>query len=288
MQSRRAVILALAWPLWADDLPTFRSDVEYIVVDAQVLAQNHPVPGLKQTDFLIRDNGKPQTVTHFGAEEQLLDIMLLLDVSGSTTPLEWTIKETAAKAMSSLYFRDRMGVAIFFARPLLVIEPTWDRAAVDQAIRRIRWGRPGTELNLSVLNTAIYLGKHSRPEARRALVILTDNVGSAAVPDQHVRDGLWDNNVVLHALLFRTGDMRGNGDVRRFVKATGGETLVVKSGEIPFDEMFRRLRQRYSLMYRAPGGKPGSFHHIEVDLTPAARARAKGVTIRARNGYRGK
>ena len=271
----------------AQDTPVFRSNVEFIFVDAQVLSRGNPVSGLKQQDFLIWDNGQPQAIASFGADDQPLDVMLLLDISGSMVPIEQKVKSIAAEAMASLLPDDRVGIAVFSNRARLIIAPSADRKTVDAAIHKVRWIGTGTELNGTVLNTAKYLGKQARPEARRAVVILTDNKGYRSMPDERVRDGLWESNVVLNALLFpKTQGEGGDADVRRFVKNTGGESIVVRSADIPLAQMFRRLRERYGIVYRAPGGAPDSLRTIRVDLTPQAKSNLKELKIRARAGYR--
>lgn len=271
----------------AQDNPVFRSSVEFIFVDAQVLSQGNPVRGLTKQDFLVWDNGKPKTIVSFGADDQPLDVMLLIDISGSMVPIEQKVKSVAADAMASLLASDRVGIAVFSHRARLVIAPSSDRKKVDTAVRQISWVGTGTELNGTVLNTAKYLGNHARMEARRAVIILTDNKGYRSMPDEWVRDGLWESNVVMNALLFpKTAGESGDADVRRFVKHTGGETIVVRSADIPLAAMFRRLRERYGIMYHAPEGEPGSMRTIRVEMTPQARSKLKDVKIRARAGYK--
>ena len=271
----------------AQDNPVFRSSVEFIFVDAQVLSQGNPVRGLTKQDFLVWDNGKPQTIVSFGADDQPLDVMLLIDISGSMVPIEQKVKSVAADAMASLLASDRVGIAVFSHRARLVIAPSSDRKKVDTAVRQISWVGTGTELNGTVLNTAKYLGNHARMEARWAVIILTDNKGYRSMPDEWVRDGLWESNVVMNALLFpKTAGESGDADVRRFVKHTGGETIVVRSADIPLAAMFRRLRERYGIMYHAPEGEPGSMRTIRVEMTPQARSKLKDVKIRARAGYK--
>lgn len=277
-----AALLSLL--LLAQDIPTYRANVQFIRVDVQVLSRNQSVLGLKQSDFRVWDEGQPQAITNFGAENQPLDLILLLDVSSSTTPIEDQIKDSAARALTLLEPADRVGVVLFYSHPLLVIQPTTDKARVEEAIRKIRWGRAGTELNLSSLKAALYLDVQSRPEARRAIVILTDNVGYAATPDYRVIDGLWRSDVIYNGLLF--GRETAGADVRLFAAATGGEILQFKHNSIPFDEMFRRIRERYSILYRSPGGEVGDIRKIKVDLTSELKGKYPNLKIRARAGYR--
>jgi VWFA-related protein len=280
-------VLALSLCAQQDDPPLFRSEANFINVDVQVLSQNKPVLNLSQKDFRIWDNGEPQVITNCGSEDQVLDIMLLLDVTGSTVNIAQDIRDSASRAMVHLYFRDRVGVSVFNTKTYLATAPTWDRIKVDWVLQQVPWLAGGTDLNRPIFSNAVYLMGEARPEARRSIIVLTDNHGARGVSDETVRNALWESDIVLNALLFRTDDMSysGQGNVRNFVKATGGETLRMKANDVPLAEMFRRLRQRYSLMYRAPDSEPGVIRTIKVDLTPQAKSRYKSLTIRARSGY---
>ena len=67
----------------ADEAVTFRSGVANVRIDAQVTQDNELVTGLTAEDFVVQDEGKPQTIVYFGRESEPLSLMLLLDVSGS-------------------------------------------------------------------------------------------------------------------------------------------------------------------------------------------------------------
>ena len=74
-------------------------------------------------------------------------------------------------------------------------------------------------------------------------------------------------------------------DLFRLTEATGGDVL---SGDEPASALRRVIRDattRYSLQYPAPGGGPGSFRHIRVELSAATVARHPGAVVRARSGY---
>jgi VWFA-related protein len=294
--SRREVLGLLAGRLLGQDpvtlqspetATTFRSEARFIAVDVQVLSKGQPVRGLTKDDFIVWDNEASQPITNFGADDQLLDVLLSLDVSGSTGPLQEDIREAAAAAMTCLLPHDRMGIVIFNTRARLVAEPTENRAKVDAALRSVPMGGGGTELNRTAMVTARYLKRIARPEARRALVILTDNDGDRYVTDADTKNALWEADVVLNLLLFPLhGHSRPNsGDLRRFVAATGGESVKMKGRHIPMDELFRRMRQRYSLVYRAPYARAGEIRRIKVELRPQAKSRLKDLTIRSRSGY---
>jgi hypothetical protein len=159
-----------------------------------------------------------------------------------------------------------------------------NRDILVSAIQRIQSAAGGKELNTAVALTAGYLRDHARPEATAAIVILTDNAGRQGVSDRATRDALWQSGIIVSGLL-TANDHPQEAEVRTFILATGGETLLMDQNELPLGEIFRRLHERYRLTYRAPSGLPKTIRTILVEPTPAAKARFGDVTIRAPGGY---
>ena len=64
--------------------PTFKSGARTVAVYATVTDKDgRLVPDLAQTDFEIRDNGKPQSIAVFSNEVQPISVVIMLDRSGS-------------------------------------------------------------------------------------------------------------------------------------------------------------------------------------------------------------
>ncbi len=66
---------------------------------------------------------------------------------------------------------------------------------------------------------------------------------------------------------------------------TGGDLLKGDDVGESFQQMMRRLRQRYVLHYAMPDARPGTERSIKVELTADAERRFPGVKVRARTGY---
>lgn len=271
---------------------TFRSNSNFVSVDVQVLAKGQSVVGLQQKDFAIWDNGRPQTISSFGTEDQPIDLVLLLDYSGSTHQIEERVKGRAAEAMSHLNSKDRVGVMVFDTNVLMAAPLTSNFERVDEAIRAIPWTGRDTELNATLLQAVLYLQANARPGARRHIIVLTDNDGARAVSDETVRNALWESDTIVNLIRFdtprRTYSSRPiHGDLLQFVTATGGELLDDNRNRMGTElvEMFRRLHERYVILYRAPEDKPGSIHQVKVALQEEAASSREKVQIHARTGY---
>lgn len=270
--------------LGQDDL-VFRASSKFIAVDVQALSGQQTISGLTLEDFRVWDNGQAQTISSFGAEDQELDVILMLDASQSTGSIQENIKASASAALALLRPRDRVGLVVFWDEPYVAIPLTSDRQTVLARLDSLPPGRGGTELNATVLATAKYLRQNARTGARRAIVMMSDNRGYQGVSDEAVRNELWANNVVFNLLLFRGAPSRGRADVREFAKATGGEVLPFRPQGVPLAELFQRLRQRYYFLYPAPESAPGTVHNIRVELSDDARRRFRNARLRSRTGY---
>lgn len=275
--------------------PVFRGGITLVRVDAQVVdRRGRVVAGLKQQDFQVFDENQPVKISHFAHESEPLDLLLLLDISGSMHRFLAEMAETAHAAMKPLLADDRVAVMLF-ARETAVREPfTNNFAAVAEEIRQSIHDRSlggGTAINAAMLSAANYMQRQP-VRGRRAILIVTDNQSlNYKVPDEDVIRALLDADTVLDCILIgkhRKPDPVKPGryvnpdfspsDVFKVAGETGGEG--VDSGKIgqSFAEMIDRIRSRYAIEYVSPGGAAGEFRHIRVEVRQSG-------TVRARSGY---
>jgi len=172
----------------AGEGPTFRAGVALVKVDAQVVGHNgRVVPGLAREDFEVFDDGRPQKIAHFGQDAEPLDLVLLLDVSGSMHRHLEQMAATAQAALKQLYPTDRVAV-VLFAKRAEVREPlTQDLHAVEEemrdAVHTDSLGS-GTSINAAIVTAAQYLQKQPA-RGRRAILIVTDNLSlNYRIPDE--------------------------------------------------------------------------------------------------------
>jgi hypothetical protein len=69
------------------------------------------------------------------------------------------------------------------------------------------------------------------------------------------------------------------------VDKTGGDLIKGHDPGADFEEMIRRLRLRYMLVYALPQGKPGEERKIKVQLSEDERKKNPQARVRARDGY---
>jgi len=167
-----------------------RVDTQLVTVPAVVTDRTgHPVSGLKAKNFLLFEDGKPQSVSNFATTEAPFEIALLLDTSGSTRDELGLIREAANTFISALRPGDRVAIVAFknnqrrgtnVAVVDILSTLTDDRKILGTAIAGIGTSN-GTPFydGLGRIANQVF-GDQPREEVRgrRAVVALTDGVDS--------------------------------------------------------------------------------------------------------------
>jgi VWFA-related protein len=268
--------------------------VSLVHVDAEVTSQGRAIENLGKEDFRILDNGKPRDVISLGEQENPLDIILLFDTSLSMRPVVERVARTSHAALAELRSGDRVAVMAFATRIDLIADFTDDLDAVERTIEDkvlSRRFRPNSPIQNAVDTAAQHLVRQPKTNRRRAVLVITDNQGSG-----HSRSAVadfWEADAVLAGLIVANGTTRlmlgpcmfGTCGMSGIAEQTGGDTVKADDAGIGLQEMIRRLRRRYSLLYAMPTGKPGEQRKIKVELTGEAAKRNPTAQIRARAGY---
>lgn len=103
----------------APDAPTFRATVTLVKADVEVYDRrtHAPIPGLTRSDFQVADEDQPCDIAYFGDASGPVDLLFLLDVSGSVGDILPRIANYAAAALSVLQPGDRSAVMAFSSEP---------------------------------------------------------------------------------------------------------------------------------------------------------------------------
>jgi VWFA-related protein len=170
-----AVLPALA----ADGDVVFRSDVSLVRVDAQVVDRdNRTITGLRAEDFILHDEGQPQRIGNFASENMPLDVVLLLDVSASMRPHVERVASAARQALQVLRNKDRVAIMVFDRSTRLRLPFRNSRDDVERELDSLlkeESFQGGTDITRGLLDAAEYVARGGRRDARRAIVILTDD-----------------------------------------------------------------------------------------------------------------
>ena len=200
------LLLSFLVPVWgstlcAQDKKPGETDevirVETQLVDVPVAVTNSagvPLRGLKASNFVVYEDGKPQEIVDFSTASEPFEVALVLDTSGSTRNDLQLIQRAAADFIASLRPGDRVALIAYntdrkdgaaFAASEILSRLTDDRNVLRAAVERVRTSN-GTPYYDSLIQVAEKIFAQRPSEAfrgRRALVALTDGVDSTSAFD---------------------------------------------------------------------------------------------------------
>ena len=169
----------------APDTDVVRIDTDLVNVSVSVFNQKQtqlPVT-LEQKDFAVFDNGAPQEISFFAASDAPFDLVLLLDLSGSTAAKIKLIRKSAKRFVDAARPGDRIAILTFTADIVLVSKLTSDHEALKKSIDDIQKPVGGTNFWDALRFVLEHIAIQSRVERRRsAVIVMTDGVDNA-LPD---------------------------------------------------------------------------------------------------------
>src|SRR5687768_13101638 len=123
----------------AQTAEVLKVDVDLVTVDALVLQKKtaRVVGDLKQTDFVILEDGTKQQVTHFSQDSLPLSVLLLIDRGGCIDPFGTEVRRAANLALARLKETDEVAVMTYHNNAELRQEFTRDRSAIANALERV-------------------------------------------------------------------------------------------------------------------------------------------------------
>jgi len=301
---RLGVLAILTASALAQEAPTFKTAVSLVHVDAEVTAADGRVlEGFTKDDFRIFDEGKQQPIVNFSAGEEALDLILLFDVSGSMRPKIQEVAAAAHEGVQELRKGDRVSIAVFNTHTRVIAPFTEDLEAVQRSIQEdvlgLHFGG-GTFIQSAVSDSARRLMDQPRTSRRRAVLVITDDMGQRTRRESTVVTELWEADALLTGLIVRSELIQTlhtintithpyliglQAGVKGIAEKTGGDFIHAGAAGQAFQESMRRIRQRYSLYYPMPEGKPGAHRAIKVELTGDAAKRNPKARVRTRTGY---
>lgn len=179
-----AAILFSSLAASQDPLETIRIESDLVDLKVSVLGfgPDAPLPLLESKDFLVLEDGIPQEISFFAAADAPFDLVLLLDLSGSSSKSLKMIRNSAKRFVDAARDIDRIALVTFTDRPALYSSFSLDRGKLKKNIDEMDEAIGGTNFWDSmeyVLKDLIPKGAGLR---RSAIVVMTDGVDNA-LPD---------------------------------------------------------------------------------------------------------
>jgi VWFA-related protein len=261
---------------------------------------------LQQRDFLVFDEGTPQQIAFFAAAAAPFDLVLLLDLSGSTADKLKLIRKSSIRFVETARPLDRIAIVTFTASLQIVSPLTSDHEKLRRAIDDIEKPSGGTNFWDALRYVLETIAQTSQASRRSATVVMTDGVDNA-LPDvagegsRTTFDELLNIAERSDAVIFPVYLDTEREEVKRhratqsaYVTAraqlaqlaeTSG-TVVHRANKLTdlesiYDQIIRDLGTVYSIGYRpANNARDGKWHKIRVGLVNHPELGA-----RTRSGY---
>jgi VWFA-related protein len=168
-----------------ESIETIRVETELVDLNVSVFgrAAQRAIGELQQKDFLIYENGAPQEIAFFAPAATPFDLVLLLDLSGSTVDKLDLVRKSARRFVEAARPTDRIGIVTFTNDPTIVSPLTFDRAELLARIKKIKKPEGGTKFWDALRFVMERMFERKTVEQRRsAIVVMTDGVDNA-LPD---------------------------------------------------------------------------------------------------------
>src|SRR5712691_1735687 len=282
-----------------------RVDTQLVSVNVSVVdrSTNRGVNDLTKEDFRLSEDNIAQQIAHFDSASAPFNLVLLVDLSGSTTKVVELIKAAALHFVEAARPFDRIGVITFAGGQVVVSSLTTDREALRQRIAAIERPQGSTKLYDSLAFAMEEVFREAKDARRNAIVMMSDGLdsvlpnvtgeGSKLSYEQLVRrvkefDGvvysIWVKTqsyvpLSVNDIQQETWDL-GHDDMKDLAESGGGAFYECKKLDDlagAYERVVADLGMLYTLSYR-PSNKvrDGAWRTIHINVNkPNAVARGK-------------
>lgn len=262
------IALAAVGVVAQDDDP-IRVESSIVRLNVGVVDQRgRAILDLSLSNFEIFEDGIAQRITRFDPTETPFSVVLMLDMSGSTTGFRQVIKQSAARFVDALAPDDRIAVIEFYDKINIRNGFTTNRSTILNSIN-VANGRGKTNLYDAIDLALDQLAKEK--SRRKAIIVLTDGVDTKSqdrdreallsVPDERVPDELKPETSPSLTRVLNRADAQAvtiyplvlpTGDPARLADPTPRQIA-----------MFTAARKRLDLMAERSGGRLHAINRLE-------------------------
>ena len=280
-----------------DEVVKLKTDL--VTIDATVTDKDgNFIRNLKADDFTVYEDGVPQKLDFFEANEQAaltrpLAVVVVIDTSGSIKPEEISRQRLATENFMRLVRPESVFAVIAFNTETRVLQDfTSDPRKVSAAFQKIGEVTGSSRIFGSIDKAVGMLKRAPRfrngRRLRRVVIVLTDGYDNVSSPEQGdlIRRAN-DAEVTVYSITLPSYMPGGTSDKRvmtlldvsRIVPLTGGADFSADTRDFGpvFKSIAEEIRSGYTLAYYPPepNRRDGRLHQVRVECKRA------GAIIRA-------
>jgi VWFA-related protein len=266
---------------------TFQANPSTVTTAVTVRDKNGKlVSNLTEHDFVVKEGGHPQALTHFTSERTPLSVAIVIDTSQSLRGESMQITRDAVRRFIETALRPDDEVALVsFNHVVSVVAPwTTDRTRLRESLDALAPG--GSTALYDALSKTISLFT-ARSFQRAAMVVISDGADSASdrTPTQ-IKQELDGTDLFLYWIAVDQADARPSSRINPYtiagIAAQGnGYSEVIQRTE-DLDAALTRvsdeLNHQYLLSYESATPPDGHIHTVRVSVTN------RDYVVRARRG----
>ena len=267
--------------------PTFKSGTQIVSLFVTVAdLQKRLVPGLAKEDFDVFDNEKPQPLVYFDNSVHPINVVVMLDTSGSMTLTIDLLKQAAEQFLIRLLPDDKARVGAFNDK--IQINARWssDRDQLITDVKNLDYGN-GTRLWDAV---GASLDELKGIDGRKVVLVFTDGDDTESkISLGHVVERARTDEVMIYAIGLESNYFNGqrqvrtkpDGGLRRIADETGGGYFeLTKASDLAptFTKVAQELHSQYVIGF-TPTQLDNKVHKLAVKM------KQPGMTARARRSY---
>lgn len=295
-------------PFEVDENDVVRIDTELVTVNMNVVdrSTNRGITGLTERDFKLFEDGVEQSISRFESSNAPFNLILMIDLSGSTREVVKLIREAALRFVDAARPMDSIGVVTFAGSPTVISRPTTDRRTLRARISAIDTVPFGdTKLYDATDFTMKEFMKEVNNQRRTAIVVMSDGLDGSlpsvrgdgsALAYEELLHSIQEFDGVLYTLWLNTeyeslSDQdtqpedfdRGHDRMKEIADVGGGLFYEVEKIEDlagAYERVVADLGTVYSLSYRPKNKqRDGKWRAIRINV-----ARSSAVA-RGKRGY---
>jgi len=265
----------------SDATETLRIDTDLVNLNVSIfnLRASQTNGLLQQKDFAIFENGALQEISFFASNEAPFDLVLLLDLSGSTADKIGLIRKSSKRFIDAVRPVDRVAIVTFTADVEVVSTLTSDREALSKSIDKIEKPQGGTNFWDALRFVLEHVLGTSRAEKRRSAVVVMRRFETIVLPiylDTEKEANPHSTPKSAYAM--------ARQQLAMLAAESGNEVYQarkVKDLEGIYPRVVHDLSMVYSIGYRPTNSaRDGSWRAVTVQLIGHSE-----LSVRARHGY---
>jgi len=281
---------------------SFRFDTNLVSLNVSVFNQTNkaPVSRLEQKDFTVTEDGHDETITFFGTTDVPFDLVLLIDLSGSTANKRDLIRKATQRFIEAARPSDRVAIVTFSDDVQIVSPLTEDHAKLLEGIGKIE-GNGSSNVWAALKFTLDKVVGPKTLDRRRAVVFITDGIDNSLTPTAEktsslsfadLLEAVRESDTLIIPIYLEQLDpnvyLRTLESARKTLALLAEESggLFYKARKIRdlngvYDQVIEDLGQVYSLGYRPTNEKrDGSWRTVKIQI-----ANRPELVTHARPGY---